>query len=104
MVFTILKNEHNEQSLRSSEITVCRSQVEKGAIVAAGAVVEAGTVVPSGELWAGNPARKLRDVKPKETEYLSTVRCCAAFTSYHCFHTLHQSLATLPSRKHFALI
>jgi carbonic anhydrase/acetyltransferase-like protein (isoleucine patch superfamily) len=49
------------------------SKVEKGAIVAAGAVVQPGAVVPAGELWAGNPARKLRAVKPKETEYLSTV-------------------------------
>ena len=48
-------------------------QVENGAIVAAGAVVQPGTVVPSGELWAGNPARKLRAVKPEESQYLSTV-------------------------------
>jgi gamma-carbonic anhydrase len=42
--------------------------------VAAGAVVQPGVVVPAGELWAGNPARKLRAVKPNETEYFSTVR------------------------------
>lgn len=41
--------------------------------MAAGAVVQPGTVVPAGELWAGNPALKLRDVKPKEGDYLSTV-------------------------------
>lgn len=50
-----------------------RPQVESGAIVAAGAVVQPGAVVPGGELWAGNPARKLRDVKPQEADYLSTV-------------------------------
>jgi hypothetical protein len=27
-------------------------------------------VVPSGEVWAGNPAKKLRDVKPSERDYL----------------------------------
>lgn len=44
--------------------------------MAAGAVVQPGVVVPAGELWAGNPARKLRAVKPNETEYFSTVRLC----------------------------
>lgn len=42
-------------------------------MVAAGSYVEEGTVVPSGELWAGNPAKKLRDVKPGEVEYLTTL-------------------------------
>lgn len=51
-----------------------RLQVEKGAIVAAGAVVQPGAVVPTGELWAGNPAQKLRGVKSGEADYLSTVR------------------------------
>ncbi|GFR43673.1 hypothetical protein Agub_g4781, partial [Astrephomene gubernaculifera] len=39
-------------------------EVQAGAVIAAGAYVEEGTVVPSGEVWAGNPAQKLRDVKP----------------------------------------
>ncbi|KAL6758020.1 trimeric LpxA-like protein [Haematococcus lacustris] len=39
-------------------------------IVAAGAYVEENTEVPSGEVWAGNPARKLRALKPQEKEYL----------------------------------
>lgn len=49
------------------------SKVQNGAIVAAGSVVQPGTVVPSGELWAGNPAKMLRAVKPEEAQYLSTV-------------------------------
>eukprot|EP00798_Chlamydomonas_sp_ICE-L_P025117 gene25117-10758_t len=43
------------------------------AIVAAGSYVEEDAVVPPGEVWAGNPARKLRDVKPAEREYLMTL-------------------------------
>jgi carbonic anhydrase/acetyltransferase-like protein (isoleucine patch superfamily) len=39
-------------------------------MVAAGAVVAAGTTVPSGELWAGSPAKRLRDLKPEEKYYL----------------------------------
>ena len=46
------------------------AQVEKGAIVAAGAVVQPDTVIPTGQLWAGNPAKFLRDVKPEEKSFL----------------------------------
>ncbi|MBI1216834.1 MAG: gamma carbonic anhydrase family protein [Alphaproteobacteria bacterium] len=44
--------------------------VEKGAMVAAGALVTAGKCVPSGELWAGTPAKFLREMTEKEKEYL----------------------------------
>lgn len=43
--------------------------VESGAWVAAGAVVTPGKRVPQGQLWAGTPARHLRDVSAEE------VRC-----------------------------
>jgi len=36
--------------------------VESGAMVAAGALVGPGKRVPSGELWAGTPAKKMRDL------------------------------------------
>ncbi len=36
--------------------------VEKGAMVAAGALVTPGKRVPSGQLWAGTPARYIRDL------------------------------------------
>ena len=42
------------------------SRVEPESFIAAGAVVRPGVVIPSGELWAGNPARKLRDLSDKE--------------------------------------
>jgi carbonic anhydrase/acetyltransferase-like protein (isoleucine patch superfamily) len=42
-------------------------------MIAAGAVVEEGATVPSGELWAGNPARKLRDLKSDEQQYLASL-------------------------------
>ena len=44
--------------------------VEKGAMVAAGAVVSPGKVVKSGELWAGVPAKKVRELSQKEKDYL----------------------------------
>ena len=40
--------------------------VETGAMVAAGAVVPPGKRVPRGELWAGNPARKLRALEDRD--------------------------------------
>src|SRR5689334_6770986 len=40
--------------------------VETGAMVAAGALVPPGKVVRRGELWGGNPARKLRDLTEKD--------------------------------------
>ncbi|HEX2892344.1 gamma carbonic anhydrase family protein [Vineibacter terrae] len=40
--------------------------VETGAMVAAGALVPPGKVVKAGELWAGNPAQKMRDIGEKD--------------------------------------
>jgi carbonic anhydrase/acetyltransferase-like protein (isoleucine patch superfamily) len=43
--------------------------VETGAMVAAGAVVAPGKVVTAGQLWAGVPARPLRDIRQDEYDY-----------------------------------
>ena len=40
--------------------------VETGAMVAAGALVTPGKVVKAGELWGGNPAKKMRDLTPEQ--------------------------------------
>ena len=40
--------------------------VESEAMVAAGALVAPGKIVRRGELWAGNPARKLRDLREED--------------------------------------
>jgi carbonic anhydrase/acetyltransferase-like protein (isoleucine patch superfamily) len=42
--------------------------VESEAMVAAGALVTPGKIVRRGELWAGNPARKVRDLTEKDYE------------------------------------
>jgi gamma-carbonic anhydrase len=44
--------------------------VESEAMVAAGAVVARDTLVGSGELWVGNPARKIRDLTEAERQKL----------------------------------
>jgi len=40
--------------------------VESGAMVAAGALVTPNKRVPKGQLWAGNPAKFMRDLGPKD--------------------------------------
>ena len=42
------------------------SVVESQSFVAAGAVIERGSVVKEGEIWGGNPAKKLRDLTQEE--------------------------------------
>jgi carbonic anhydrase/acetyltransferase-like protein (isoleucine patch superfamily) len=44
--------------------------VQRHAMVAAGALVTPGKVVPSGELWAGSPARKMRDLTDADFEMI----------------------------------
>lgn len=45
--------------------------VESGSIVAAGALVTPGKVVPAGQLWAGSPAKYMRDVSDDERKWLA---------------------------------
>jgi carbonic anhydrase/acetyltransferase-like protein (isoleucine patch superfamily) len=44
--------------------------VEPWGVVAAGAVVSPGRVVRTGELWAGVPARRVREVRPEERSFI----------------------------------
>jgi gamma-carbonic anhydrase len=44
--------------------------VNEESFIAAGAVIAKDTVVGPGELWVGNPARKLRDLSPEERQRL----------------------------------
>lgn len=45
-------------------------KIESTAFVAAGAVIGKNVTVKSGELWVGNPARKIRDLTDKEKHHL----------------------------------
>ena len=47
--------------------------IESGAMVAAGALIAPNKVVRRGELWAGNPGRKLRDLTEKDYETFDDV-------------------------------
>jgi carbonic anhydrase/acetyltransferase-like protein (isoleucine patch superfamily) len=43
-----------------------RSVVKTGGFLAAGAFLAPGKIVPAGEMWAGTPARKFRDLREGE--------------------------------------
>ncbi len=47
--------------------------VETGAMVAAGALVPPGKTVKAGQLWAGTPARFMRDCGEQEIEMIESV-------------------------------
>lgn len=47
-----------------------KAVVETGAMVAAGALIAPGKRVPKGQIWAGNPGKYLRDMKPAEAEFI----------------------------------
>jgi carbonic anhydrase/acetyltransferase-like protein (isoleucine patch superfamily) len=44
--------------------------VKTNAMVAAGAVVTPNKTVPTGQLWAGNPAKYMRDLKQPELDFI----------------------------------
>lgn len=44
--------------------------IETGGMVAAGAVVTPNKVVKSGELWAGNPAKLMREMRQSEKDFI----------------------------------
>ena len=47
--------------------------VESYAMVAAGALVTPGKTVPTGQLWAGSPARYMRDLTAQEMEHMEVL-------------------------------
>lgn len=76
------------------------AEVQAGAVVAAGAYLEEGAVVPSGEVWAGSPAKKLRDVKPSEADYLKTLP--ARYTEMAGSHEEIMQLLKLKQQEYYA--
>ena len=48
--------------------------IEQGAMVAAGALVTPGKIIKAGEVWAGRPAKKLRDINQNDLEFFEINR------------------------------
>lgn len=55
---------HHGASIGSGAVLMCGISVGAGAIVGAGAMVTED--IPKKQIWVGNPARYLRDIKPEE--------------------------------------
>lgn len=55
---------HYRAAIGSGAVLLCGISIGAGAIVGAGAVVTRD--IPEGQIWVGNPAYYLRDVKPNE--------------------------------------
>lgn len=53
-------------------MVLSRCEVGEGALVAAGAVVLEGTRIPPHTLWAGCPARQIRELTPEQRRRLET--------------------------------
>lgn len=45
--------------------------IESFAVVASGAVIPDGATIPSGQVWAGTPAKYLRDLTQEEKHLIS---------------------------------
>ena len=56
---------HDNVLIGMGSIVMDRCEVHSNAIIAAGAVVLEGTVVEAGTIYAGVPARKVKDVSPE---------------------------------------
>lgn len=49
-------------------IILDHAEIRTNSIVAAGAVVLANTVIEPGSIYAGNPAKKVKEIKPEQSE------------------------------------
>jgi carbonic anhydrase/acetyltransferase-like protein (isoleucine patch superfamily) len=56
---------HDNVLIGMGAIVMDNAVVNSGAVIAAGAVVLAGTVVEANSIYAGMPARKVKDIGPE---------------------------------------
>ncbi|GFR42908.1 hypothetical protein Agub_g3904 [Astrephomene gubernaculifera] len=63
--------------------------VKSGSIVAAGSVVPPKTTIPSGQVWAGSPAKFLRELEPEEAAFVA--KSAANYSELSGVHKFEQS-------------
>jgi gamma-carbonic anhydrase len=56
---------HDNVLVGMNAVVLDDAVIESNSIIAAGAIVTKGTVVPSGTVWAGSPAKKIKDISPE---------------------------------------
>ena len=57
---------HDRAFVGLGAIVMDGCEIEGGAMLAAGAMLTPGRRIPSGQLWAGRPAKYVRDLRPEE--------------------------------------
>lgn len=67
-----------------STVLLDKSRVCSGGMLAAGAMLTSGKQIEAGELWAGNPAKRFREMKPEERAFVAT-----SAANYVRFSRLH---------------
>ena len=59
---------HDNVLIGMGSIVMDRAEIGSNSIIAAGAVVLEGTIVPSGSIFAGVPAKKVKDISQEKIE------------------------------------
>jgi len=62
---------HDRAFVGIGAIVLDEAEIEPHGVLAAGAVLTPGKRLPAGELWAGAPARKLRDLSAQDRDRFS---------------------------------
>jgi carbonic anhydrase/acetyltransferase-like protein (isoleucine patch superfamily) len=80
-----------------------RATIGEGALIAAGALILEETNVPPGTLWAGVPARQIRELTPLQKERMSdTYKHYVNLAAL--YQKLHQNCTENRPKNNFALI
>ena len=61
---------HDNAFIGMGSIVMDLSIVESNSMLGAGSLLSPGKIVKSGELWAGVPAKKIRDLTQQEIDYI----------------------------------
>ena len=67
-------------------IVMDNAHIESNSVVAAGSVVLEGTHIESGSIWAGVPAKKVKQLDPEKFESLN-MRIANSYTKYASWYT-----------------
>lgn len=76
---------HDHVMIGINAVVLDDAVIESNSIVAAGSVVTKGTVVNSGTVWAGVPARKVKDIS-KELLEGEIIRIANAYSTYAAWY------------------
>ncbi|MBI1316216.1 gamma carbonic anhydrase family protein [bacterium] len=83
---------HDRVLVGMGAIVMDGCEVHSGSLIAAGAVITQNTVVPAGTLWAGVPARQIKEVDPAlfEGEVMRIARNYALYSDWFRNPEAHQ--------------